>query len=200
MIDEQRASRGFYGVSELLEWAAQSDNTFLDPFSILISRTVKLGRDNVFYPNVILEVKNGGELTLGNSNVLYPSTLMIAERGKIFIANGNQLGDGGCSLKANMPDAVITVGDNGRYMSGAQVIGRTALGSGSQVLGLITVQNCTLEGGGDYRSADPDARAGLLKGSGLARNITVPVGKVLNGSRMFEESQTEDQSKYHPKK
>jgi hypothetical protein len=199
-IDKQRASRGFYGVSELLELAAQSGNTMLDPFSTLISRGVVLGTGNLLYPNVILSMSNGGQLSVGNSNAFYPNTLLIAEQGTISIADRNQFGDGGCSLRANTPDAVITVGNNGRYMNGAQVMGRTILGSGSQVLGPITVQNCALQEGGDYRSADPDGRAGLLKGSGLARGISVPAGKVLNGLGMFRQEQIEDQSKYHPKK
>ena len=198
-IDQQRASQGFRGVTELLDLADQG-NAILDPFSVLISASVILGSHNLFYPNVIVQAKDGGELTVGDGNTFYPNTLILAEKGKVSIGNKNQFGDGGCSVKANMPDAEITIGDNGRYINGAQVIGKTHLGSGTQVIGPITVQNCTLEEGDDFHSADPDLRAGLLKGSGLARNITVAQGEVLNETGTFNQSDIERQSKYHPKK
>ncbi len=198
-IDQQRAAQGFRGVSDLLNLVDQG-NTILDPFSVLISISVILGENNLFFPNVIVQAKDGGELSVGDGNVFYPNTLILAEKGKVSIGNENQFGDGGCSIKANMPDAEIHIGDHGRYINGAQIIGKTTLGSGSQVIGPVTVQNCTLEEGGDYRSSDADLRAGLLKGSGLARGITVPQGKVLNGSGTFKQEDMEDQSKYHPKK
>ncbi len=198
-IDQQRASQGFRGISELLDLADQG-NTILDPFSVLIGASVILGSNNLFYPNVIIQAKDGGELTMGNGNTFYPNTLILAEKGRVLIGNENQFGDGGCSIKANMADAEITIGDNGRYINSPQVIGKTYLGSGSQVIGPVTVQNCTLEDGGDFRSGDPDLRAGLLKGSGLARNITVAQGEVLNGTGTFKQEDIERQSKYHPKK
>ncbi|HEX5115227.1 MAG TPA: hypothetical protein VFW65_08515 [Pseudonocardiaceae bacterium] len=46
----------------------------------------------------------------------------------------------------------------GRYLSGAQVVGRSTLGGGSQILGPIAVQDCTLAAGGSYREANPDDR------------------------------------------
>lgn len=198
-IDEQRASQGFLGIAELLALADRG-NTILDPFSILISVSALIGENNVFYPNVILDAKDGGKLSVGNENVFYPSTLILAEKGKVSIGNNNQFGDGGCSIKANMPDAEITIGDNGRYINNPQIIGKTSLGSGSQIIGAITAQNVTLEAGGDYRSTDIDSRAGLLKGTGLARGVVVPEGKVINGSGTFKQEDLEDQSKYHPKK
>ncbi len=197
-IDEQRESRGFHRISELLRLSEQG-NTFLDPFSTLISKSVVLGDNNLFYPNVTIEANRGGVIVVGNANAFYPNTYILAEEGKVSVGDDNQFGDGGCSLKANRSDAEITVGDNGRYINGAQIIGRTTLGSGSQVIGPITVQDCTLEAGEDFQSSDPDLRAGLLKGTGLARGIVVPKGKVLNGAGTFEQDSIEAQSKYHPK-
>lgn len=198
-IDEMRSEHGFRSVSELLE-LGESGNVVIDPFSALISSSVELGQGNFFYPNVVVEAKEGGTISIGNNNVFYPNTLILAEKGSVTIGSKNQFGDGGCAIKANMPDAMISIGDNGRYINGAQILGKTVLGTGAQVLGPITVQNCYLEAGGDFNEQDPDLRAGLLKGSGLARNITVPVGMVLNGSGTFLEASLENQSKYHPKK
>jgi len=198
-INQQRASQGFRGISELLALMDQG-NTILDPFSLLISVSVILGENNLFYPNVIIQAKDGGKLQMGDGNVFYPNTLVLAEKGSVKIGNENQFGDGGCSVKANMADAEITISDNGRYINGVQVIGKTNLGSGSQVIGPITVQNSTLAAGGDYKSADADLRGGLLKGSGLARNVQVDQGGVINATGDFKQENLERQSKYHPKK
>lgn len=197
-IDRQRTAQGFRSIGELMG-LADSGNTVLDPFSVLISSSVTLGKNNFFYPNVIIRAIDESDLSLGNGNVFYPSTFILADEGRVMIGDSNQFGDGGCAIKANMPDAAITIGDNGRYINGAQILGKTVLGSGSQVLGPITVQNCTLEAGTDYRSKDPDQRAGLLKGSGLARDINVPVGYVVNGDGQFAQDDLESQASYHPK-
>jgi acetyltransferase-like isoleucine patch superfamily enzyme len=197
-IDQQRASQGFLTVSELLDLSKEGTIIF-DPFSVLVSSVAIFGRNNTFYPNVIVQIKDGGEISLGDDNIFYPNTIIIADTGKVFIGNSNQFGDGGCTLKANMANKEITVGDKGRYINGALIIGGTSLGSGSQVIGPITVQDCTLEPGDDYRSSRPEFRAGLLKGYGLARAITVSRGNVLNGSGVFRQEDIEDQAKYHPK-
>lgn len=200
MIDEQRSSQGFLTLSEVLKLTDDQGNTILDPFSVLISVYAKIGNNNIFYPNVIVQADDKGTLEIGNSNIFYPNTFVLAEKGKLVIANHNQFGDGGCSIKANMPDAEITIGSNGRYINGAQIIGKTNLGSGSQIIGPITVQNCNLEQGGDYRSSKVELRAGLLKGSGLARGLNVAQGMVINGSGNFKQEDLEEQAKYHPKK
>lgn len=36
------------------------------------------------------------------------------------------------------------------------LLGKTTLGDGSQILGNITTQNCTLAGGGSHEEANPD--------------------------------------------
>lgn len=93
----------------------------------------------------------------------------------------------------------IKIGDSGRYCDGANIIGETVLGNGSQILGSITVQNCTLADGGTFQETDPDKRAAVLKGFGLARNISLRVGEVVNGLGDFSKAPVERQSFYHSK-
>lgn len=198
-IDVQRRQSGFKTIAETLD-LAKTGNTILDPFSVLIGSTVELESGNVFYPNVIVSADTESRISIGADNVFYPNTMFVAEAGGVIeVGAANQFGDGGCSVKANVADAHIQIGDNGRYMSGAVIIGQTVLGSGSQILGAITAQNVTLQGGADYTHHDVDARAGLLKGSGLARNLTVPQGHVVNGTGNFADAPIEQQRAYHPK-
>lgn len=200
VINEQRKSRGFLGISELLELCKQG-NIIYDPLSTLISEEAIIGSGNVFYPCVTIQSDNNGRLRVGNNNVFYSQSFLLADKGSIIIGNYNQFGDGGISLKANMPNSQITIEDNGRYVNGIQILGRTTLGSGSQIIGgIITVQNCVLESGETYQHENPDLRAGVLKGYGLARDIVVGRGKVLNGMGAFASDDIQDQSFFHPKK
>lgn len=198
LIDEQRHRRGFLSIARILE--RYSKNIILDPFSTLINEGVEMGEGNVIYPNVIIEARNGGSLVLGDRNILYPGTLFLADQGTIRIGHDNEFGDGGLRLKANSPNTLIVIGDSGRYTNNAAIVGPCVLGSGSQVLGPINVQNCDLEAGDSYRGDDPDTRAGVLKGFGQARNLTVKQGEVINGRGLFEQTNVERQIVYHPKK
>jgi hypothetical protein len=85
-------------------------------------------------------------------------------------------------------------------MHGPEIMGRCQLDSGTQIIGPIRIQNCNLEAGDSYKEPDPETRGGLLKGFGVARNLTVHQGEVINGQGNFEQSQIEQQSAYHPKK
>jgi hypothetical protein len=198
-IDEQRTLRGFLRVADMLDALGARGNIVLDPFSILISKDVQVGTSNILYPNVILEANNGGSLILGNNNILYPGAKLLADYGKIIIGHYNEFGDGGIQIKANTPDALIEFGSNGRYMNGAEITGKCNFGSGTQIIGAIRVQNCRLEGGDSYKDPDAEIRGGLLKGCGVARNLTVRQGEVINGLGTFEQLQVERQTVYHPK-
>jgi acetyltransferase-like isoleucine patch superfamily enzyme len=101
-IDAQRTSRGFMSVTELLEKLSSEKNVVLDPFSVLVSRDVKIGNGNILYPNVIIETQNEGTISVGNNNVFFPGALLLANHGRIIIGDGNEFGDGGVSIKANM--------------------------------------------------------------------------------------------------
>lgn len=198
IIDRQRTKEGVLSVKELLQ-LCDSGNTILDPFSVLISSSVKIGCNNIFYPNVIIKAVNNGTITVGNENSFFPNSLLLADRGKIEVGNANQFGDGGISVKANTPTSIIIIGDRGRYINGVQVLGQTVLGSGSQIIGNITAQDCRLEQGEKFSHSNPDLRGGVLKGYGLARNIQIKVGMVLNGLGSFNQHDVEYQSTYHPK-
>lgn len=196
-IDEQRTARGFLPIARLLERYA--NNIILDPFSTLISEGIEMGEGNIIYPNVVIETKNGGIVTLGDRNILFPGTLFLADQGAIRIGDDNEFGDGGVRLKAIAPDTSLLIGDGGRYNNNASIMSPCVLGSGSQILGPINVQNCNLGAGESYKHDDPDLRAGVLKGFGQARNLRVKQGEVINGQGMFEQVNIERQLVYHPR-
>lgn len=199
LIDAQREQQGFMPVRELLETLGRHGNRVLDPFSVLVSRGVAVGHNNIFYPNVVIETQNDGQITIGDQNVFYPATLMLSNSGSIVISRSNLFGDGAIRIKTTQPTDLVTIGDHGRYMNGASILGKARLGSGSQILGPITVENCTLMDGGSYTEPDPDLRAGVLKGFGRARNLTVNQGEVINGHGTFDPIQIERQLVYHPR-
>ena len=74
-----------------------------------------------------------------------------------------------------------------------------SIGRGAQVLGLIRMQNCSLGGGGTYRDNDPDKRGAVLKGSGVARQIDLPTGMVIQAFGLFSDAPIRTQSYFHPK-
>ncbi len=168
----------------------------------LVDRRVQLGRANVFYPCVVIEVAGKGQISIGDENIFFPMAFIVAAQGGIIlIGSNNQLGEGGVYIKANVPGAEITIGNNGRYLQGAQILGRkTQLGNGTQVIGQITVQNTNLTGGGNHTEPNPDERGAVLKGMGTARDINLQKGDVVNGWGDFSQSLIERQIAYHPVK
>jgi hypothetical protein len=198
-VDAQRTARGFMTISEVLALAGEAHNTILDPFSILVSRTAKLGQGNVVYPNVIIEANQGGKISIGDGNIFFPGTLLLAAGGRIEVGDENQFGDGGVRVKTHLADSLIEIGSRGRYMSGAEISGTCHLGSGTQVLGAISVQNCRLGAGDSFKDPNPETRGGVLKGFGIARNLTVLQGQVINGQGTFEQNRIQQQIVYHPK-
>jgi hypothetical protein len=198
MLNQQRTSRGFYSLAELFELCVPA-NVIFDPFSTLISRSLELGGGNIFYPNVVVETQAGGRVTIGDQNTFLPGTLIRAAGGRIRIGSGNTFDEGGVSLLTSSPDALLQIGDEGRYSLGAQISGSNRLGHGAQVLGAILVQGCELGDGASYAHPDPDQRGGVLKGAGLARNLWVGQGEVINGRFDFAHAPVERQRVYHPK-
>jgi len=194
---EARRRAGFLMPEDLLALHGEQ-NAILDPFSTLVSEGVEIGRDNMLYPGVVLARHGESVLRIGSRNILFPGTLLVAEGGgSLIVGDGNHLGDGGCRMKANRGDARIVVGSHGRYVGGTEVVGRTTLGDGTQVLGAITVQDCVLTGGMPFTAPDPDARGAVLKGFGLARGIRLDVGEVVNGAGSFADCPVERQLSYH---
>ncbi|MGE6758359.1 hypothetical protein ACQKGO_10130 [Corallococcus interemptor] len=198
-LDAPRRAADLLTLEEVLGLASRG-NVIFDPFSVLISRHVRIGEGNVFHPCVTLTCTASAVLSLGDRNVFHTGTLMAAETGPISIGHGNQFGEGGFTAKANSPQARIVIGDGGRYLGGASVFGQTELGSGTQVLGAITVDRCTLAGGTAFSGPDPDLRGSVLKGSGTARGLVLGVGQVIAGSGAFRLEDAKPQSFFHPKR
>lgn len=193
-----RHKEGFLTPDELVEVYGKT-NKILDPYSVLIGGSIEIGKDNIFYPNVVIEQRGDGVLVVGGGNVFYPGTYVFCDNGAVAIGNNNEFGAAGCTIKAITPIAQITIGNNGRYSNGASVAGRVMLGSGSQVLGPIAVQDCTLNAGEDYKAPDPDKRGAVFKGFGRALGITLQAGQVVNGAGDFSHASIQRQSFYHPK-
>lgn len=197
-IEKQRSQYGFLTKKELIKQIGEK-NILLDDTSILISTNVRVGEGNTFYPNVVIEQLGDSIVEIKDNNIFYPGSYIFGAEGTIRIGSGNEFGPAGITIKANTANAHVEIGDNGRYCDGASIMGETKLGSGSQVLGSIAVQNCELAGGDTFRDPDPDTRAAVLKGFGLARNLSLSMGEVMNGSGDFTTAAIERQSSYHPK-
>jgi len=74
---------------------------------------------------------------------------------------------------------------------------RSRLGSGSQILGAVSVDNCTLAAGAAYLDPSLDARGAVLKGAGTARGLTLRRGEVSQGNGVFDGREIRPQSFYH---
>lgn len=198
MMDKFRADNDFYTLSEMC--ALCKDNIIFDFYSVLISKNVTLGKDNIIYPGVIMETDLESNITIGSHNVFFNNTHVEAKCcGDITIGNYNNFMNGGISIRSNMPNSKIIFSNNGRYDGRINIFGNCLFGEGSQIIGTINVYNCTLIGGGDYNEKDPDRRAGLIKGFGTAKNIVVDKGMVVNGFGDFSQADLELQSNYHKK-
>lgn len=195
--DEHRARHGFRTLAEMAELA--ETNVVFDLHSTLIAREATIGVDNVIYPCVVVRC-DGGECTIGSGNTLHPTTTVLAaDGGRITIGDGCSLGPGGVQLKANKPGDVLVVGDRVRLLNGAEVVGASVLGAGSQVIGAIAAQRVRLGGGDDFTGPDPDRRGAVLKGFGFAREVSLETGDVVNGLGDFASTPVERQIAYHPR-
>lgn len=197
-LDAARRAMGFLTVTEVVEWVA-NHNVVLDPQSLLIGTDVRVGFDNVFHAAVEISASGGGGVVIGDDNHFLPGSLLQAHGGTIRVGSGNRFGEGGLVLDADRPGELIAIGDHGRYRYGAVIRGRASLGSGSQVLGPVIVEDCELGAGGDFTEPDPDRRGGVLKGVGPARDLRVPQGHVIAAYGPFDQAAMQPQSFFHPK-
>lgn len=195
-LDRERRSHGLLTIEEVCSLTA-GGNVIFDPFSVLISRQVEIGQGNLFYPCTSFICQTGSFLRVGSQNIFRSMFSAVAQGGNVSIGDRNEFGEGGVFLKANRPGSEILVGNDGRYLGGATVVGQTSLEDGSQVLGAINVDGCRLESGGSYRDPDPQRRAGLLKGQGTARGLIVPAGQVIAGQGTFQQSDLKLQALFH---
>ena len=196
-IDAARLACGFLPLSQMME--VLDGNHVLDPFSTLVSEGVSAGRNNIFYPGVTLKASSGAKIQLGDDNIVHSGSHFEASNGNILIGSKNQFGEGGFTAKANRPGAEIRIGSHGRFLNNPALFGRCMLGDGCQILGNITVDSCKLSDGGSFQEDDPDMRGGLLKGSGVARNLSVARGMVIAGNGTFSSEDLLPQRHFHPK-
>ncbi|MGO4705137.1 hypothetical protein AB4072_05085 [Microvirga sp. 2MCAF38] len=197
-LDEGRRALGFLGIEETIRLATRGI-TVPDPLSVLISPRVTLGANVTLWPNTILQCASDGELGIGAGTVVFPGTRVVASAGRIEIGSDVELGEeGGFTIKAENK-AVITIGDGARLLGGGSLALSNEIGNGAQILGPIRCQNCRLGSGGTHREPDPDLRGGVLKGSGVARNIDVPQGHVIQSFDLFASAVMRPQSYFHPK-
>jgi hypothetical protein len=196
LLDAQRARLGFQTITDVVTLAADGV-TILDPHSTLISVGVSIGAGTVIYPNVVIEARDDGTITIGGDNRFYPGTIIVVSAGRLAIGAGNTFGPGGVTIEVSDPGATLTIGDGGRYSRGAHLSGANQLESGSQVLGPIEVRDSYLAAGGDHREPDPDLRGGVLKGVGLARQVRVGRGEVISTRTTFQQGAIERQAAHH---
>ena len=171
-INEQRENQDCLTINELLNI---TDNIIYDPFSTIISKKVKIGKGNIFYPNIVITADEQSSIEIGDNNIFGNSTSIQATN-----------------------ESEILVGSNCRIDGKVSIYGSCKIQNGSQILGFIQVYDCTLEQGGSYLEKDPNLRGGVLKGVGRAKNLYVKQGHVINGLGDFKQEQEELQIKYHP--
>lgn len=89
-LNQQRINNGFLSIKQVVELA--ETNTIYDPFSVFIGTEVKLGKGNILYPNVSIEL-TGGAIVIGDYNTFYSGLRIVSKSGEITIGNYNQIGE-----------------------------------------------------------------------------------------------------------
>ncbi|MFE6750109.1 GNAT family N-acetyltransferase [Kitasatospora purpeofusca] len=177
-LDRLRRERGLLTPAELLD-LAEYGVAVLDPFSVIVSRRVEIGPDNVLHPGVVIECDERSHCSIGPGNILYGGTRIAAtDGGRVTVGARSLIGDGGTRILAGAHES-ITIGDEVRLTDGAEVLGDSLLGHGSQILGPVSARSVELAPGLPYTHPDPDGRGGVLKGVGRASGVLVGAGDVL---------------------
>lgn len=193
-LNKIRENNGFRSIDEIMELAAH--NTIYDVFSVLIAKNVIIGSNNVIYPNVVIDCKSTGEITLGDDNILFNGCTLKANGENIKIGNHNEIGENIAFVHATANE--IRIGNGCRLMNHAQILDGCMIGDGCQVLGNIKVIDCILKSGETYAWSNPNMRGGVLKGYGFANHLSVNAGEVIFGKGTFTQQMIERQEKYHP--
>jgi hypothetical protein len=197
--DDHRRSLGYLTVAETVGLAGEGV-CVLDPASTLVATNAVIAPGAVLYPTVVVRCDAASRVSIGGDTVLWPGTVLIAQQGgEITVGESCELGPGGVQLKANTAGSSIRLGRGARLLNGCEVVGVSSIGDGCQLLGAIAAQSVRLEGGRGYAWPEPDERGALLKGSGLARGITLARGQVMNLQPSFADTTVETQDSYHPR-
>jgi len=199
--DPSEAAREHLGFLSRVETIALARRGVVlpDPGSVLVARNVRLEDGVILWPGVVLQLSAGGSLAIGQGTELFSGARIAAAGGAVTIGTGAEIGEeGGFTIKAGTGDTIV-IGDGARLLGGGSLTLTNRIGRGAQILGPIRCQNCTLGDGGSYRDPDPDMRGGVLKGSGVARNVEVPQGHVIQAFGLFAEAVLRRQAYFHPK-
>jgi carbonic anhydrase/acetyltransferase-like protein (isoleucine patch superfamily) len=199
LADDARRALHFRSVSATAA-LARDGILVLDPASTLVSEGVAFGRGVILWPGTILQRVGTGRIAVGEGTNLFPGTRIVAEDGgTVTIGARAEIGEeGGFTIKAQA-GAEISVGEGARLLGGGSLALSNRIGRGAQILGPIRCQGCSLGDGDTWRDPDPDRRGGVLKGSGVARNLDVPQGRVIQAFGLFAEAEMRWQSFFHPK-
>jgi hypothetical protein len=195
--DAARRALGFLSLEETTALASRKV-TVPDPYSVLVSPGVVLGRDVVLWPNVILQISAEGGIVIGQGSTLFPGARIVASGGSVAVGSAVEIGEeGGFTIRAEAGDG-IEIRDGARLLGGGSLARSNRIGRGAQILGPIRCQDCRLGDGGSYRDPEPDGRGGVLKGSGVARGVEVPQGHVIQAFGLFADAVMRRQSYFHP--
>lgn len=189
---------GFMALSDMRKVAATGVLAPV-PEAVLVSPGVLLGDGVILWPNVILQILPGGGIEIGSGAVLFPGTRIVAS-GRVRVGPGAEIGDeGGFTIKAEDGN-LAEIGAGARLLGGGSLSGSNRIGRGAQILGPIRCRNCRLGDGTTYRDPEPDERGGVLKGSGVAYDVNLPCGTVIQAFGLFSEGVVRPQSYFHPRR
>lgn len=196
--DESRQILNFLSVAATA--ALARDGVLIpDPASTLVSPGIALRPGVVLWPGTILQRLGEGRIVIGEETALHPGTRIVAEGGAVIVGARAEIGEeGGFTVKA-CSGSETGIGDGARLLGGGSLSLSNRIGRGAQILGPIRCQSCALADGDTWRDTEPDRRGGVLKGSGVARNLDIPRGRVIQAFGVFAEADMRWQSFFHPK-
>ena len=194
--DAARRALGFLSEAET-EALAVLNVVIPCPQATLVSPGVILGKGVILWPGTILQIEGDGRLSIGEGSILHPGTRIVAAGAEVSIGAGSEIGEeGGFTIKSG-PGGIV-VGRNVRLLGGGSLTLANRIGDGAQILGPIRCQNCNLGGGESYRHPVADERGAVLKGSGVARDVALAQGQVIQAFGLFADAVIRQQSFFHP--
>ena len=199
-LNQQRARNDCLSLEQVI--ALVADGVIVDdPFAAQISRHVVFQGPCRIRGAVYLFADAPGALTIGGHVCLEgPSTLEAQGGATVSVGEHAVIGlEGGFHVKANRSGSTIELGAGVRLCGGGALFGQSMLGPGAQILGRINVVNCWLAGGAGYADPNPDSRGAVLKGMGLAENLRLEQGDVIQSFGIFSMSQIRRQTEFHSK-
>ena len=171
-----RARLGLLSLADV-EALTEQDILIPSPSAVLISAGVAIGAGTILWPGATLLADRPADLTIGED-------CEIGTEGGFWL-----------DARSGKP---IRIGKGARLLGGGACEGPCEIGDGAQILGAIRCRDCRLEGGGSWRHPDPDKRGAVLKGNGVARNIELGRGEVIQAFGLFAEAPIRRQMEFHP--